>query len=134
VLLTLVQFGAAAVCCWAASLASETFPGDIPASSWYGLLYLAVFATTGALLLQNVGQKYTHPAAASILLSLESVFGVAFSMIFYGETLTLQLTAGFLLIFFSVIVSETKLSFIFQNISALLHKGNTDVIHIDEPS
>ena len=38
--------------------------------------------------MQNIGQKYTHPAAASILLSLESVFGVAFSMIFYGETLT----------------------------------------------
>jgi drug/metabolite transporter (DMT)-like permease len=111
VLLTLVQFGAAAVCCLIVSLTTETFPGDIPAISWYGLLYLAVFATTGALLMQNVGQKYTHPAAASILLSLESVFGVAFSMIFYEETLSLQLAAGFLLIFFSVIVSETKLGF-----------------------
>ncbi len=111
VLLTLVQFGAAAVCCLSVSMATEIFPGDIPAASWYGLIYLAVFATTGALLMQNVGQKYTHPAAASILLSLESVFGVAFSMVFYGETLTLRLAAGFLMIFFSVIVSETKLGF-----------------------
>ena len=112
VLLTLVQFFAAAVCCLTIALFTETFPTAIPASSWYGLLYLAVFATTGALLMQNVGQKYTHPAAASILLSLESVFGVAFSMIFYGEILTPRLAAGFTLIFISVIVSETKLSFL----------------------
>ncbi len=111
VLLTLVQFGAAAVLCWGISLGAETFPAQIPAESWHGLIYLAVFATTGALLLQNIGQKYTNPAAASILLSLESVFGVAFSMAFFGETLTFRLAAGFLLIFFSVIVSETKLRF-----------------------
>ena len=112
VLLTLVQFGAAAICCGSVSLVTETFPSSIPAESWYGLLYLAVFATTGALLMQNVGQKYTHPAAASILMSLESVFGVAFSMIFFGEKLTLRLAAGFLIIFFSVIISETKLGFL----------------------
>lgn len=112
VLLTLVQFGAAALCCAGVSLITETFPKSIPAESWYGLLYLAVFATTGALLMQNVGQKYTHPAAASILMSLESVFGVAFSMIFFGEKLTPRLAAGFLVIFFSVIISETKLGFL----------------------
>ncbi len=114
VLLTLVQFGAAAVLSWGFSLPLETFPASIPVESWTGLIYLAVFATTAALLLQNVGQKYTHPAAASILLSLESVFGVIFSMIFYGEALTARLVAGFLLIFFSVIVSETKLKFLFK--------------------
>jgi drug/metabolite transporter (DMT)-like permease len=107
-----VQFGAAAVFCWAVSLVTETFPVSVPAESWYGLLYLAVFATTGALLMQNIGQKYTHPAAASILMSLESAFGVVFSMIFYGETLTLRLASGFLVIFFSVIISETKLGFL----------------------
>jgi drug/metabolite transporter (DMT)-like permease len=127
VLLTLVQFGAAAVCCWAVSLATETFPvpDAIPAAGWYGLLYLAVFATTGALLMQNIGQKYTHPAAASILLSLESVFGIAFSMVFYGEKLTLRLAAGFLLIFFSVIVSETKLGFLRK--LRIREKGEADI-------
>lgn len=112
VLLTLVQFGAAAVCCLGVFLTTETFPVSVSSSAWWGLAYLAVFATTGALLLQNVGQKYTHPAAASILLSLEAVFGVAFSMVFYGEALTARLVAGFILIFVAVIVSETKLSFL----------------------
>ena len=65
-----------------------------------------------ALLLQNVGQKYTHPSAAAIILSLESVFGVLFSVIFYGEALTPKLIIGFVLIFIAIIVSETKLSFL----------------------
>lgn len=120
VLLTLVQFGAAAILSWGLSLPLEKFPAAVPLESWTGLIYLAVFATTAALLLQNVGQKYTHPAAASILLSLESVFGVAFSMAFYGEMLTARLAAGFLLIFVSVIVSETKLRFLFKQKAASL--------------
>ena len=120
VLLTLAQFGAAAILSLGFSLPLEAFPASIPVESWTGLIYLAVFATTAALLLQNVGQKYTHPAAASILLSLESVFGVAFSMVFYGELLTVRLVAGFLLIFVSVIVSETKLRFLSRQKAASL--------------
>lgn len=81
--------------------------------------YLAVACTAVALLFQNVGQKHVHPAVASILLSLESVFGVLFSVIFYGEQVTMQLAIGFSLIFVAVLVSETKLSFI-----PFLHRGD----------
>lgn len=112
VLLTVVQFGAAAVCSWVLGLATEPFPTVVTLNAVLGVAYLAVFATTAALLLQNVGQKYADPSSAAILLSLESVFGVAFSMVFYHEKLTLRLGAGFLLIFAAVILSETKLSFL----------------------
>ncbi len=132
VLLTLVQFGAAAICCLGTFLGTETFPAEVPPAAWYGLIYLAVFATAGALLLQNVGQKYTHPAAASILLSLESVFGVAFSMVFYGEALTARLAAGFLLIFIAVIVSETKLSFLFPAVPKGTCRQHNGIISTDE--
>lgn len=112
VTLTIIQFAAAAVLFAIVSLSSETLPQGVPTEAWGGLMYLAVFATAGALLLQNVGQKYTPPAAAAILLSLESVFGVLFSVVFYGEALTIRLICGFLLIFASVLISETKLSFL----------------------
>ena len=49
---------------------------------------------------------------AAILLSLESVFGVIFSVLLYGEVLTLKVIAGFVIIFIAIIVSETKLSFL----------------------
>ena len=76
------------------------------------LAYLSVMCTTVALLFQNVGQVWSDPASASILLSLESVFGVVFSVIFYGDPVTVRLVAGFSLIFLAVICSETKLSFL----------------------
>ena len=73
---------------------------------WVELAYLAVACTAVALLLQNLGQKYTHPSSASLILSLESVFGVIFSVIFYDEKLTLRIVAGFILIFVAIVISE----------------------------
>ena len=74
-----------------------------------GVLYLALFCTMLALLLQNVGQKYASPASASILMSTESVFGILFSVLFAGEVVTPRLAVGFALIFAAVLVSEVQL-------------------------
>ena len=71
-----------------------------------------MFCTAATLLLQSVGQKLTPPSQSAILLSLESVFGVLFSVIMGAEDLTLALVCGFALIVLSVIVSETQLGFL----------------------
>lgn len=115
ILLTILQFGYAAVYAWIVALLFENIPTHYSISAVSGILYLAVFATAVAILLQNIGQKYTHPAPAAIILSLESVFGVLFSVIFYHEVITPRLFLGFLLIFTAVIISETKLSFLFKS-------------------
>ncbi len=112
IILTILQFAFAALFSWCIGLTFEKFPGNWETDNLIGLLYLAIFATAAALLFQNMGQKWTHPSAAAIILSLESVFGVLFSIVFYGEQLTGRLTIGFLMIFIAVVVSETKLSFI----------------------
>jgi len=112
VLLTILQFGYASIISWTVAFLTEDMPAKLNGDSLLGLFYLAVFATAIALLLQNIGQKYTNPAAASIILSLESVFGVLFSVVFYHEKVTVKLFFGFLLIFLSIIISETKLSFL----------------------
>lgn len=114
IVITIIQFGFCAVFSWILGISFETFPS---VSLWtpdllLGMFYLVFFATAIALLLQTIGQKYTNPSTASIILSLESVFGVVCSMIFYGEKLTGKLTLGFLFIFLAVIISETKLSFL----------------------
>ena len=112
VMLTMLQFGASAVWCWGLSLMTESLPNPFPTNAWFELAYLAVFATTAALLLQNVGQSVTPAAPAAILLSLESVFGVAFSVMLGAEGLTAQLVFGFALIFLAVVASETQFSFL----------------------
>lgn len=126
ILLTILQFGYAAVFSWIVGLLFEEFPVSWNMQMLGGLLYLSVFATAVALLLQNVGQKYTNPAPASIILSLESVFGVMFSILFYGEELTLRLFFGFFLIFIAVIISETKLSFLMKKSEALVLEDSAE--------
>ncbi len=115
VVITILQFFFCAVFSAITSVFEGGFMAfsDIPKSNVFMLLYLAVFGTTIALLLQNVGQKYVNPSAASILLSLESVFGVAFSLIFFpAEKKDPIIFAGFALVMVAVIISETKLEFL----------------------
>lgn len=111
--LTVIQFGTTALCCWAGTLLENGLPtGGLPSAAWWSLIYLAVAATTLALLFQNIGQKYTNPSSAAVLLALEAPFGVAFSVVFTEERPTAFMYFGFLLIFMAVLCSETKFSFL----------------------
>jgi drug/metabolite transporter (DMT)-like permease len=111
-LLTLIQFATAALLGLICGAIFEPFPKEVGTGSIWSLVYLCFFATAAALLMQNVGQKYTPPSAAALILSLESVFGALFSVLFYGERLTLKTSSGFVLIFLAVIISESKLTFL----------------------
>lgn len=108
---TMVQFVATALVCWIYFAAFETMPTSIGTSSWLSLAYLTVFGTVTTFSCMNYGVKNLPPASSSLLMSLESVFGVAFSMLFYHEVLTLQIGLGFAFIFVAVVISETELKF-----------------------
>lgn len=112
VLLTILQFGVSAILSWLVSLFGAKMPESIPAASVFGIFYLGIFCTGVAMLLQNIGQKYSDASSASIILSLEAVFGVLVSILCGTENLTFNMAFGFILIFISVIISETKLDFL----------------------
>ena len=107
-LLTVLQFFFSGLLAWIPALTMETFPKALPVESTGAIIYLAVLATCLCYLLQNVGQKYTKPAAASLILSLEAVFGVIFSVIFTKEEITPRVLAGFIIVFLAILVSEIK--------------------------
>ena len=114
-LLTIFQFFWAAVYAWVCGLLFQDFPPAatlLSADLLIQMAYLVVMATTVALLFQNVGQVWSDPASAAVILSLESVFGVLCSVLFYGDPVTPRLLAGFALIFVAVVCSETKFSFL----------------------
>ena len=113
-LLTILQFAATALCCWVGTLLfTHGLPVDgLPQRAWWVLLYLAVAATSVALLFQNVGQKYTDPSSAALLLSLEAPFGVLFSVLFGSERPAPLMYLGFVLIFLAVVCSETQFKFL----------------------
>ena len=118
-LLTVLQFTVTAACCWVGTLFTRGLPvGGLPARAWWVLLYLAVAATALALLFQNVGQKYTDPSSAALLLALEAPFGVAFSVLFGAESPAPLMYLGFFLIFLAIVCSETQFKFLRRTVKA----------------
>ena len=112
IVITILQFASVAICFWAATFIIDGTPNGIDLKVIFAVVYLCLFCTAVALLLQNFGQKHTTPSTASLLLSLESVFGTMFSAALGREDLTIRMICGFVTIFLSIIVSETKLSFL----------------------
>jgi drug/metabolite transporter (DMT)-like permease len=115
ILLTVLQIAFAAVLCW---LFAPLYDGAFPVAevtttrSVLWILYLAIFSTMIAFLLQNVCQKYTAPSTAALLLSMESVFGAIASAIFLGEVMTLRMIFGCALLFIAIVTAETKFAFL----------------------
>ena len=112
ILLSLTQFLFTSVIALVMALFTESFPTHLEANSIYSLVYIGVFCTMIALTLQNVCQKYVIPSKASLIMSLESVFGCVFGIILLNEQFTPKTIIGFLLVLIAMILSETKLSFL----------------------
>lgn len=72
------------------------------------LLYLGVFSSGIAYTLQVIGQKNMNPGVASILLSLESVFGAIGGAIIFGETMSPREIIGSVIVFSAVILSQLE--------------------------
>ncbi|WP_203249154.1 DMT family transporter [Sporosarcina beigongshangi] len=108
VLLTVIQMGAATVLGFMVVLfkGETNFVANIEGVS--AVLYLGVFSTTVAFLLQTVAQKYTTETKAAIILSTEAFWGMIFSVIILSEILTVKMIIGAVLILVAIIISETK--------------------------
>lgn len=109
ILLTMLQFLVAGAMALTAALLFEELPQKLGSGPIAGLLYLSVFSTTIAFLMQTVGQKYTSASKASLLMCLESVFGCISGILFLHEPVTPKILAGFVLIFIAILISELKI-------------------------
>lgn len=107
-LLTMLQICVAALCGWVGILIFGGMPEHISMGATGNVLYLALFSTALCLSLQSIGLKYTNPTVGTILLSLESVFGVLFSILLYGETVTLRMAVGFAVVFAAVLLAQFR--------------------------
>ncbi|MCR5575761.1 MAG: DMT family transporter [Oscillospiraceae bacterium] len=106
--LSAVQFAAAAVICWVGALLFEKAPTAISSETWLSIAYLSVMCTAVCFYLQVWGIRYTPAATAAMIMTLESVFGVLISILFYREIVTAKIAFGFVLIFAAVLISELR--------------------------
>lgn len=107
-LLTTIELGVVAILAWICVVLTDTFPAAFPIETVGGIVYLGLVATALCLFLQSYGLKYAEASVGGMLLSLESVFGVIFSIIIYHEKVTLRMLIGFVLIFVAIVLSQCE--------------------------
>ena len=70
------------------------------------ILYAGVMSSGVGYTLQIIGQKYTQPTVASLLMSLESVFAVIFGAIILHETMSGRELFGCVLMFAAIVLAQ----------------------------
>ena len=110
--LTIVQFAVAAVLSLVSALMMEPLPAKIGSEAMLSVGYMVLASTLLAFLLQNICQKYTPSTHASLILSLESVFGTLVAVIFEGEMFNLQMAFGCITVFAAILLIETRFEFL----------------------
>ena len=88
------------------------------------ILFLGIMSSGVAYTLQILGQRGANPAAASIIMSLESVFGVVGAAILLGERMTAREYIGAGVILIAVLLSQLD----FETIKkSLKNKKNANI-------
>ncbi len=107
VTLSCLQFFMAALLFMVTMLLFEPLPAPgAVLAAWFPLIYTGVFSCGIAFTFQILGQRDFNPTAASLLMSFESVFSVLAGMVILGERLSARETAGCVLMFTAVILSQ----------------------------
>jgi drug/metabolite transporter (DMT)-like permease len=106
VLLSCIQFFVCGVLSALPALLTEPFAwADIRAAAM-PILYTGVMSSGVAYTLQIVGQKYSDPTVASIIMSLESVFAALAGWALRGEQMSAQEILGCLLMFAAIVIAQ----------------------------
>lgn len=114
ILLTMIQMMAATGIGLIVVFFREETSFSIEPAGLMPLLYLGVFSTTIAYVLQTVAQKYITETKTAIILSTEAFWGMAFSVVILSEVLTIKMVIGAILILSAILIAETKFSFLPQ--------------------
>ena len=105
-LLTTIELWVVTILAWMFVFAGNSFPSAFPVAAVGGIVYLGLIATALCLFMQSFGLKYAEPAIGGMIISLESVFGVIFSVILYHEKITIRMLVGFVVIFAAILLSQ----------------------------
>ena len=104
-----IQFATAMVLCTAAALIAETPSWEKIMSAIVPIVYCGVFSGGIGYTLQMVGQKFTDPASASLLMSMESVFAVIGGVILLQERMSSREIFGCVMMFMAIVLVQVPL-------------------------
>jgi drug/metabolite transporter (DMT)-like permease len=101
-----IQFFVCAVLSGIAMLLTETVHISDILAAWIPIAYAGILSCGVAYTLQIVGQKNMNPTAASLILSLESVFSVLGGMLILHQMLSMRELFGCLFLFTAIVLSQ----------------------------
>ncbi len=104
--LSCIQFATAAGLSTIAALTFESPELEAIIASAGPILYNSFVVIGIAFTFQIVGQKYTHPAHAALILSTESVFAAISGAVILNEALGIRELIGCILMFVAIIITQ----------------------------
>ena len=107
--LNCLQAGFCAVASGVIAAFTETVTVPNLLDCWLPLCYAGFLSMGAAYSLQIVGQKHLEPAAASLIMSLESVFAMLFGWLLLQQTMSKWESIGCALVFAAVILSQINI-------------------------
>jgi drug/metabolite transporter (DMT)-like permease len=122
-----VQIGFTAILSLLYSALFEPVTFYIPMDVWGSIAFTALLSTCLGFLVQNIAQKYTSSTHAALLLGLEAPFALLFSVILWGEVLTLRGFFGCALIFSAILMIEVGPALFSKKKEAVSKKGESEV-------
>ena len=107
-LLSCLQFFIAGTLSGIGALMFETISWQAFLDAWLPVCYAGVFSCGAGYTLQVIGQQQTPPALASIILSMESVFGVIGGWLILGQSLSPREIFGCLLMLAAILLAQSS--------------------------
>src|SRR5690625_626255 len=108
ILLTLVQLMTAAVIGFIILVFKNEVMMTYEPKPFFSVIYLGLFSTCLAYVLQTSAQKLLSETKAAIILSTEALWGMIFSIIILHEIITFRMMVGAVFIFSAILVAEVK--------------------------
>jgi drug/metabolite transporter (DMT)-like permease len=103
--MTIVQLVVITVMCFLASVPNGiVLPTEL--RDWASIVYMAVFAAALALAGQTWAQAHLPPTRAAIIMTMEPVFAAFFAVLLGGESVTLRMALGGVMVLTAMLVVE----------------------------
>lgn len=104
--LSFLQFFLAGICSLITAILFESIELQAVIDCAVPVLYTAILEVSVAFTLQIAGQKYTPPAIATIIMSLEAFFSAVCGALFLGETMSGKEVIGCVLMMTAFIIAQ----------------------------
>ncbi|MBX5166186.1 MULTISPECIES: DMT family transporter [unclassified Rhizobium] len=104
--LSATQFAVTAICALVIAAIVEPISLSAIRAAAPEIVYVGIFSSGLAFVLQVIAQRYTTPSQAAIFLSAEALFGASLAALLLGETMPVTGYAGCALMFIAMLVVE----------------------------